>query len=131
MVFCYQNCSDLLWEKNVIVIEKSFETTRTIYSSSERSEQFLITECFFNLFREVSETIRIQKGKKKYWDLETCRKSEKKTRNRQTVVCTKVLKSPEKPSKAKARIFNLWHLVRWRSATTLQLLSVPKHLGSY
>ena len=29
------------------------------------------------------------------------------TRSRQTVVCTKVLKSPEKPSKAKARIFNL------------------------
>ena len=21
MVFCYQNCSDLLWEKNVLVIE--------------------------------------------------------------------------------------------------------------
>ena len=25
MVFCYQNCSDLLWEKIVLVIEKSFE----------------------------------------------------------------------------------------------------------
>ena len=25
MVFCYQNCSDLLWEKNVLVIEKNFE----------------------------------------------------------------------------------------------------------
>ena len=50
MVFCYQNCSDLLWEKNVLVIEKNFEirgwrpricknfeSTRTIYSSSERS----------------------------------------------------------------------------------------------
>ena len=38
--FCYQNCSDLLWE--------------TICSNSERSEQFLVTECFFNLFLEVS-----------------------------------------------------------------------------
>ena len=27
---------------------------RTIYSSSERSKQFLVTECFFNLFLEVS-----------------------------------------------------------------------------
>ena len=32
---------------------KKFEITRTIYSSSERSEQFLVTECFFNLFLEV------------------------------------------------------------------------------
>ena len=25
LVFCYQNCSDLLWEKIVLVIEKTFE----------------------------------------------------------------------------------------------------------
>ena len=67
IVFCYQNCSDLLREKIVLVIEKNFwnsrlkaenlqifEITRTIYSNSERSEQFLVTECFFNLFLEVS-----------------------------------------------------------------------------
>ena len=61
MVFRYQNCSDLLWEKIVVLIEKNFwnsrlkarickkfEITGTIYSSSERSEQFLVTECFFN-----------------------------------------------------------------------------------
>ena len=54
-------------KKFVIVIEKNFkirgwrprifkifEITRTIYSNSERSEQFLVTECFFNLFLEVS-----------------------------------------------------------------------------
>ena len=54
MVFCYQNCSDLLWEKIVLVIEKNFwnwifkifEITRTIYSNSQRSEQSLVTECF-------------------------------------------------------------------------------------
>ena len=53
MVFCYQNCSDLLWEKIVLVIEKNFfnsrlkaenlqnfEITRIIYSNSERSGQF-------------------------------------------------------------------------------------------
>ena len=37
-------------------IFKNFEITRTIYSNSERSEQFLVTECFFNLFLEVSQT---------------------------------------------------------------------------
>ena len=69
--YCYQNCSDLLWEKNVLVIEKkllkfeaedrefakflrSLEIIRTIYSNSVRSEPFLVTECFFNLFLEVS-----------------------------------------------------------------------------
>ena len=46
-----------------------FEITRTIYSNSERSEQFLVTECFFNLFLEISKisknrTIIIQIGKK-------------------------------------------------------------------
>ena len=28
MVFCYQNCSDLLWEKIVFVIEKIFWNSR-------------------------------------------------------------------------------------------------------
>jgi hypothetical protein len=88
MVFCYQNCSDLLWEKIVLVIEKNFwrprickifEITRIICSNSERSEEFLVIECFFKLFLEVSQnlwirTIQIQIGKN-YWDLETCRKS--------------------------------------------------------
>ena len=54
MVFCYQNCSDLLWEKIVLVIEKKFEVrvwrprickhfeiSRTICLNSERSENFL------------------------------------------------------------------------------------------
>ena len=30
-----------------------FEITWTIYSNSERSESFLVTECFFNLFLQV------------------------------------------------------------------------------
>ena len=33
---------------------KNFEITRTIFSNSEGSEQFLVTECFFNLFLEGS-----------------------------------------------------------------------------
>ena len=28
MVLCYQNCSDLLWEKIVLVIEKNFRSSR-------------------------------------------------------------------------------------------------------
>ena len=81
MVFCYQNCSDLLLEKIVLEIEKTleirgsrlriskiFEITRTTYSNNEMSELFLLTECFFNLFLEVSQikkirTIIIQIGK--------------------------------------------------------------------
>ena len=52
----------LFWP-TVRVIEKNFRSSRlkaenlqnyeitwTIYSNSERSEQFLVTECFFNLF---------------------------------------------------------------------------------
>ena len=55
LIFCYQNCSDLLWVKIVLVIKKNnLQITRTIYSNSERSEQFLVTEWFFNLFLEVS-----------------------------------------------------------------------------
>ena len=62
MVFCYQICSDLLWKKmfywsreKLLKFEirgwrpkiwNSFEITRTIFSNSERSEQFLVTECF-------------------------------------------------------------------------------------
>jgi hypothetical protein len=59
-VFCYQNCSDLLGEKNWSSdfeipgqrprICKTFEINKTIYSNSERSEQFLVTEYLFNIF---------------------------------------------------------------------------------
>ena len=68
MIFCYQNCSDQLWEKIVVWSRKTFEIrgwrprickkieiTWTIYSNSERSQQFLATECFFNLFLKVSQ----------------------------------------------------------------------------
>ena len=53
-----KNCSSdqeklLKFEAEGREFEKKFEITRTIYSNSERSEQFLATECFFNLFLEV------------------------------------------------------------------------------
>ena len=69
IVFCYQNCSDLLREKKCSSdrkkllkfkaegreLAKKIEITRSIYSKRERLEQFLMTECFFNLFLEVSQ----------------------------------------------------------------------------
>ena len=42
-------------EKKLFMIEKDFEITRTIHSHSERSQQFLVTECFSNLYLEVSQ----------------------------------------------------------------------------
>ena len=53
------NCSShreklLRFEAEGREFEFFFEITRTIYSNSERSKQFLVTECFFNLLLEVS-----------------------------------------------------------------------------
>ena len=69
-----KNCSSdreqlLKFEAEGREFSKNFEIRRTIYSNSERSEQFLVTECFFNIFLVVShiyqiKTIRIQIGKK-------------------------------------------------------------------
>ena len=42
LVFCYQNCSDLLWEKIVLVTEKNF------WKSRMKAENFQI----FNLFKQ-------------------------------------------------------------------------------
>ena len=53
---CSSNREKLLknrgWRSRIC---KIFEITRTIYLNSEKSEQFLVTECFFNLFLEVSQ----------------------------------------------------------------------------
>ena len=54
MVFCYQNCSDLLWEKNILVIEINFwysklKNTRAIWSHSEKSKQSLDNRMLFKL----------------------------------------------------------------------------------
>ena len=83
LIFCYQNCSDLLWEKNVLVIEKNF------WNSMLKAKNFQIfwdhlnnlfkqwmvrtisgNRMLSNLFLEVSEkskdriiTIQIEKRK--------------------------------------------------------------------
>ena len=65
-----------------LTICKNFEITKTIYSNSERSEQFLVTECFLTSSWRFLIPIKLEKLEleleKKYWDLETCRKSYKK-----------------------------------------------------
>ena len=93
VVFCYQNCSDLLWESYPSDWEKllKFEAegrefakisrslasvlARTIFSNSQRSEQFGNRMLFLLCsLRFLISDIRIQ-IRKSYWDLETCRKS--------------------------------------------------------
>ena len=69
MVFCYQNCYDLMWKKNVLVIKKKnwnsrlkaknlqkfwYHQNNLFKQCSERSEKCLVAEWFFNLFLEVS-----------------------------------------------------------------------------
>ena len=58
MVFCYQNCSDLLWEKIILVIEKNFWNC------------WYIKECWRFLISNKLEQLEFN-----YRDLETCRKS--------------------------------------------------------
>ena len=55
MVFCFQNCSDPLWEKKILVIEKNFlKLLEQFIQTVKDQNNFLVTECFFNLFLEVS-----------------------------------------------------------------------------
>ena len=69
-VSCLDNCSDLLEDKNVLVIE----ITRTICSNSERSEQFLVAECFLSCSWRFLRSNKVEqlgfKLEKKYSDLE-------------------------------------------------------------
>ena len=65
MLFCYQNCSDLLWEKIVLVIQKNFWNSRLKAKNLQKFWDHLnnlfkqwiflyVTECFIKLFLEVS-----------------------------------------------------------------------------
>ena len=58
LVFCYQNCSDLLWEKNVLVIEKNF------WNSRLKAENLQI----FWIFRTILEQfIQTMKSWNNFW----------------------------------------------------------------
>ena len=55
MVFCYQNCSDQLWEKNVSVIEKNF-----LEFKAEGQE-------FAKFLRSLEQFIQTVKGQNNFW----------------------------------------------------------------
>ena len=55
MVFCYQNCSDLLWEKIVLVIEK-----KLLKFVAEGQE-------FAKFLRSLKQFVRKMKGQNNFW----------------------------------------------------------------
>ena len=55
LVFCYQNCSDLLWEKIVIVIEK-----KLLKFEAESWE-------FSKFLRSLEQLMQAVKGQKNFW----------------------------------------------------------------
>ena len=84
MLFCFQNCLDLLWktidlliEKNVWHLRLNAKNLQIFYSNSERSVQFLehnaILTCFWRfLGSNILEQFKLEKNN---WDLETYRNS--------------------------------------------------------
>ena len=55
MLFCYQNCSDLLWETNVPVIEK-----KLLKFEAESQE-------FVKFLRSLEQFIQTVNGKNNFW----------------------------------------------------------------
>ena len=55
LVFCYQNCSDLLWEKNVLVIEKTFWNSR------------LKAENWQKILSPLEQFFQTVKGQNNFW----------------------------------------------------------------
>ena len=62
MLLCYQNCSDLPWEKIVLVIEIFFfeiyegqEFAKCLRSLEQFIQTIFETKYFFNLFMEFSQ----------------------------------------------------------------------------
>ena len=57
LVFCFQNCSDLLWEKIVLVIKKSFWNSRLTAENSQN---------FWDYLKNLG--IRTVKGHTNFWN---------------------------------------------------------------
>ena len=55
MAFCYQNCSDILWERIVLGIEKNFWNSR------------LQAENLQNFLRSLEQFIQAVKGQNNFW----------------------------------------------------------------
>ena len=63
MVFCYRNCSYLLWEKNCTT-----DREKLLKFQAEGRE-------FAKFLRSLEQFIQAVKAQNNYWELETCRKS--------------------------------------------------------
>ena len=90
VVFCYQNCSDLLWERKISDGEKllKFEAEDWEFSKFLSSQEHFIVQWKVRIIFGNRILRRIQIGKN-YWDLETYRKSRKILHNTH---CAKVQK---------------------------------------
>ena len=55
MVFCYQNCSDLLWEKSVLVIGE-----KVLKFEAEGRE-------FAKVLRSLEQSVQAVKGQNNFW----------------------------------------------------------------
>ena len=62
LVFCCQNCSGLLWERNVLVIEKNlkFEAEGKCIPLAEGQE-------FVKFLRSLEQLIQTVKGQNNFW----------------------------------------------------------------
>ena len=73
MISCFQNCSDVLWEKFVLMTEKKIQA-KYLFKQWNVSTIFE-TVCFFTCARRFLGLQELQfKLKKNNWDLETYRK---------------------------------------------------------
>ena len=78
MVFWYQNCSDLLQEKLFLVCLRSLEQfIQTVKGQNNFWEQNAFLTCFMRFLISNKLEWLESKLEKKFWDRETCRKSEK------------------------------------------------------
>ena len=85
MVFCLQNCSDLLWKNNVLECDRQYANNlRNLkqFIWTVKGHYNFETKCSLKLFLEVSQiyfvrTVIIQTGKNN-WDLKSTGKVKKK-----------------------------------------------------
>ena len=76
LVFCYQHCFDLLWQKNVLVIQKKIlkiEAEGWEFAKILKLLEQIIWTVKFVRFDKLEQLEFILE--KNYWDSETCRKS--------------------------------------------------------
>ena len=76
MAFCFQNCADLLWEKNCNFLRSPEQFIRTVKRQNNFWNRMLFLTYSWRFLRSnTSDQLAFKLKKKKYnLDLETCRK---------------------------------------------------------